>query len=693
MKDYKAEDIRNIAVIGHGGEGKTTLVESMLFLSGAIDRQGKVEDGTTTTDFEPEETKRGISLSAAVAPVEWKNCKLNLIDVPGYFDFIGEMMGPLRVAESAAIIVGSVSGLTVGAEKAWDLCKKNGVSRCFVINQMDRENASYNKVLAQLQEKYGASIVPLFLPIGEGLSFKGVVNVLTGKAETGSGKTYKTEDATGEFVNRCDEIRLAIQEAAAGTDDELMEKFFDVGELTPEETIVGLKKGIADGSIVPVFCAAGVNGTGSQALMSALVEYMKSPSGRVATGVEPRKGEKATRECKNDAPFSAHVFKTIADPFVGKLSLFKVCSGVLSADTQLLNANTDKAEKAGTIYVLRGKKQIAVDKVYAGDIAALAKLQYTSTGSTLCDNAKPIRFDEIEFPAPSIALAVYAKKSGEEDKVFSGLSRLQEEDPTIRIGKDPDTLETLLSGIGEMHLEVISKKLSSKFGVDALLTDPKIPYRETIRKSVKAQGRHKKQSGGHGQFGDVWIEFQPIGDGTTDFEFVDKVVGGVVPRNFIPSVEKGLRENLPKGVLAGYPMVGLRAILYDGSYHPVDSSEMAFKTAARLAYKKGCMDASPALLEPIYHVEVEIPDEYMGDIIGDMNKRRGRILGMNQSAEGQQVVAEVPQAEMFKYATDLRSMTQARGSFSMKFERYEEVPGNISQKIVASAKKEIEEEE
>ncbi|GHU69445.1 elongation factor G [Clostridia bacterium] len=696
MKEYLAERIRNIAVVGHGSEGKTTLVESMLFASGAIDRQGRVEDGGTTTDFEPEETKRGISLSAAVAPVEWKDSKINLIDVPGYFDFIGEMMGPLRVADGVLISVGSVSGLVVGTEKAWDYSTKFGVPKCFVINQMDREHANFQKILSQLQDRYGAAVVPVTLPIGEGLGFTGVASVLEGKAYTGAGKSIKEAPIPADMADAIAQAKEAITEAAAGADESLMEKYFEEGELSLEDTVKGLRAGVADGTVVPVCCCAGVNGTGVTAVLDVLLSYMPSPAGKTAKGIDPRKPADSnadSRVCAPDAPFSAQVFKTIADPFVGKLSLFKIMSGTLSAETALFNANADKTEKAGTIYILRGKKQIPAEKVFAGDICALAKLQFTNTGHTLCEAGKPIQYPDIDFPAPCISMAVYAKKSGEEDKVFTGLSRLQEEDPTIRIDKSPDTLETLLSGLGELHLEVVSKKLNSKFGVEAILQDPRIPYRETIRKSVKAQGRHKKQTGGHGQFGDVWIEFQPIGDGSTDFEFVDKVVGGVVPRNFIPSVEKGLRENLPKGVLAGYPMVGLRAILYDGSYHPVDSSEMAFKTAARIAYKKGCLEASPALLEPICHVEVEIPDEYMGDVIGDMNRRRGRILGMNQTAGAQQVVAEVPHAEMFKYATDLRSMTQARGSFTLTVERYEEVPGNIAQKIVDSAKKDEDEDE
>lgn len=693
MKEYQTENIRNIAVVGHGGEGKTTLVEAMLFASGAIDRQGRVEDGSSVTDFDAEETRRGISISTAVAPVEWKGTKLNFVDVPGYFDFIGEMMGPMRVCEGAAIVAGAVSGVTVGAEKAWDNCVKHGVSKCFIINQMDREHADFQKALGQLRDRFGSEVVPILLPIGDGLNFKGTVNVLENKAYEAVGKNCKEIPVPASLADAIQSAREEIMEAAAGADEELMEKFFSEGELSDEEMLRGLRIGIQEGLVVPVGCCAGGNCSGVAPLLDILAAYMPSPAGREAAGANPKDGKSDTRVCSTDQPFSAQVFKTIVDKFVGKMSLFKVCSGVLAASTQLYNANADRPEKAGNIFMLRGKEQIACDKLVAGDIGALAKLQYTNTGHTLCDAGKPIRYEDIDFPEPSISMAVYAKKTGEEDKIFSGLARLQEEDPTIRVGKDPDTTETLLSGQGEMHIEVISKKLAGKFGVEAVLQDPKIAYRETIRKTVKAQGRHKKQSGGHGQFGDVWIEFSPIGDSITEFEFVDKVVGGAVPRNFIPSVEKGLRENLGHGVLAGYQMFGLRATLYDGSYHAVDSSEMAFKTAARIAYKKGCAEASPVLMEPIHHVEVMIPDEYMGDIIGDMNRRRGRIMGMDQVDGMQQVAAEVPQAEMFKYATDLRSMTQARGSFTTRFERYEEVPANIAQKIIENAKKEEEEED
>jgi len=691
MADYKTKDIRNIALLGHGSEGKTTLTEAMLFAAGMIDRQGKVEAGNTVTDFDPEENKRTISISAATAPVEWKGTKINVIDVPGYFDFIGEMMGPLRVVETAAIVVGAVSGLTVGAEKAWAYSKKNNVARMFIVNKMDAENANYERTIEQLRDKFGSSVVPVLLPMGEGAAFKGVVNVLENKAYSGKGKDLKEVPVPADMKDAIESATAEITEAAAEAVDELLEKYFEEGELSHEEILQGFSAGMKSGTIVPVVPVSAVSGIGVAKLLDIMSAYLHSPEHTEYTGVNPKTGEAVTR--KGGDPFSAFVFKTVADPFVGKLSLLKVCSGTLTSATALYNANAEKPEKAGGLFLMRGKNQVNVGQVNAGDIAALSKLQLTNTGDTLCDANNPVRFEKIEFPEPCVQKAVFAAKQGEEDKVFGGLARLQEEDPSIRLEKNVETTETILWGQGELHLDVIRNKLQSKFGANAVLQDPRIPYRETIRKTVSCQGRHKKQSGGHGQFGDVWIEFRPIGDTNIDFEFEDAVVGGVVPRNFIPSVEKGLRENIKKGVLAGYPMVGLHAKLYDGSYHPVDSSEMAFKTAARIAYKKGCMDASPVLLEPIMHVEVLVPDEYMGDVMGDMNKRRGRIMGMNQVDGLQQVVAEAPLAEMFKYATDLRSMTQARGSFSMKFERYEEVPGDVAKKIIESAQKDEDEDE
>lgn len=693
MADYLSKDIRNIALMGHGSEGKTTLTEALLYAAGHIDRQGRVEDGGTVTDFEQEEQKRGISISAAVAPFEYRDTKVNVVDVPGYFDFVGEMMGPLRVVQTAGIVVNSISGLSVGAEKAWDYAEKNGVARMFIVNQMDRENANFKKVLDMLREKYGSSVVPLIIPIGYGPEFKGVVNVLEHAAFEGAGKNMKEVPVPESLSAAIQSYVEEITEAAAENDDELIEKYFEEGELTHEEIVRGFLKGMAAGKIAPVVAVSATTGIGVASLMHVIKKYLNSPEGTELTGINPKNDEAVTRVCKNDAPFSAFVFKTIADPFVGKLSLFRVTSGSINPGTVLYNANKDKTEKSSGLFMLRGKKQLNVQSFNAGDIGALSKLQVTATGDTLCDPANPVRFEEITYPVPGFSKAVFAAKQGEEDKVFSGLNRLMEEDPSIRLEKNPETTETILSGQGELHLDVITSKLLSKFGATAVLQDPRIPYRETIRKTVSCQGRHKKQTGGHGQFGDVWIEFSPIGDTNIDFEFVDAVVGGVVPRNFIPSVEKGLRENIVKGVLAGYPMVGLRAKLYDGSYHPVDSSEMAFKTAARIAYKKGCMEANPVLLEPILRVEVLIPDEYMGDIMGDISKRRGRIMGMNQVDGMQQVSAEVPQSEMAKYATDLRSMTQARGSFTTAFERYEEVPAEVAQKIIESAVKDEDEED
>ena len=693
MASYQTKDIRNIALMGHGSDGKTTLMEALLFAAGVTDRQGKVEDGSTVTDFEPEETKRGISISAAIAPIDWNEKMLNVVDVPGYFDFIGEMMGPLRVVETAAILLSAVGGIAVGTEKAWNFATKNNVGKMFIVNQMDRDHADFMKVEASLREKFGNSVVPILLPIGNGTSFKGVVNVLENKAYEGAGKNMKEIPVPADMSDLIAKALDEITEAAAAADDELMEKYLEGESLTHEEILEGFKLGMFTGLISPVIPCSALTGVGVRKLLDVMADFLPSPKRAVYKGINPKNDEEETRACKNEEPFSAFVYKTIADPFVGKLSLFKVMSGSLTPSTGIYNANQEKAEKINGIYVLRGKKQINTQQMNAGDMGALAKLQYTSTGDTLCDQAKPIKYPPIDYPIPCISKAVFASKQGEEDKVFSGLARLVEEDPSIKIEKNMETTENVLSGQGELHLDVIRNKLASKFGANATLQDPTIPYRETIKKTVKAQGRHKKQSGGHGQFGDVWIEFSPSGDTNKDFEFVDAVVGGVVPRNFIPSVEKGLRENLGRGVLAGFPMVGLRAKLYDGSYHAVDSSEMAFKTAARIAYKKGCMEASPVLLEPIMHVEVLVPDEYMGDIMGDMNKRRGRILGMNQVDGLQQLVAEAPLAEMFKYATDLRSMTQARGGFTMVFERYEEVPSGVAQKIIDNAKRDEDDDE
>ncbi len=690
MKEYIAKDIRNVAVLGHGGEGKTTLVEAMLHSAGLVDRMGRTDDGSTAMDFEPEEIRRHISISMAMAPIEWKGAKVNVLDIPGYFDVIGEQVGALRAVEGALILVNAVSGLSVGAEKAWDNCVKNHVARLFVINQMDRENANFNKAVDSLKEKYGPKIVPIQLPIMDG-GFKGYVDVLANKAYLFDGKGVKDAAVPANLASAVSELREGIIEAAASADEELMEKFFGEGELSAEDIIKGMKEGIANGDFIPVVCCAGMVNLNVKTLLDLIVDLLPAPSGSFACK-NVKTDADDTRKVDDAQPFSALVFKTFADNFVGKISYIKVFSGTLNASMTPFNSTTSKNEKLNRINTMLGKKQLDVETVHAGDIVALIKLQNTNTGDTLSDPANPVKFPEIAFPKPAISFAVAAEKQGDEDKVFGGLHRLEEEDPSFTVGKSPDTGETLISGQGELHLDIIASKLKSKFNTNVVLSEPRIPYRETIRKTVEAQGRHKKQTGGHGQFGDCWIRFEPAPE--VDFEFVDKVVGGVIPRGFIPAIEKGLRENIVRGVLAGYPVTGLRCTVYDGSYHAVDSSEMAFKIAARLAFRKGCQTANPVLLEPICRAEILIPDEYMGDIIGDLNRRRGRIMGMNPVDGGlQQVVAEVPQAEMSKYATDLRSMTQAKGSFTLTFERYEEAPANIAQKVIESAKKVEDEDE
>jgi len=695
MKIYSTKQIRNVGMIGHGGEGKTTLTEAMLFTSGAIGRMGSVDAGTATTDYDPEEIKRHISIGAALAPVEWNGHKINIIDAPGYFDFEGEVQSTLSVADAAMIVVGAVSGVTVGAEKAFKLCSGRAIPRAFVVNRMDTENANFEKVFDALREKFGPSVVPLQLPVMKGEKFAGFVDIAAQTAFEFDPKQNKTVSVPDSIETEVDHYRSILVETAAESSEELMEKFFEGEEFSLDELTTGIRTGILTGSLTPVFCAAAAPQLGVQNLMDSIVRFFPAPDEAPAkAGVNPKDDSKAERACSVDEPFAAQVFKTLTDAFVGKISLFKVYSGKITVETPLYNPASEKTEKIGSVLSMVGKKTANIDEVCAGDIGAVAKLQYTATGDTLCDPQNPIVFPRIQFAPPAISMAVTAKKRGEEDKVFGGLYKLLEEDGTFKVEKSQETGDMLLSGVGEMHLDVICGKLKNKFNVEADLQDPKIPYRETIKKSAKAQGRHKKQSGGHGQFGDVWVEFEPIFDGSAGFEFVDKIVGGVVPRNFIPAVEKGLREAVNKGVLAGYPMINVRCTLYDGSYHPVDSNEMAFRTAARIAYKKGCTEAQPALLEPIYVYKVVVPDDYMGDIIGDMNRRRGRILGMNPLGGGQQeVTAEVPYAEMFKYATDLRSMTQGRGSFTCAFERYDEVPGNIAAKIIEKSKKDEDEDE
>ena len=690
MKSYTIKNLRNIGLIGHGGSGKTSLIEALLFHTRNTDRLGKVEDGTTVSDFDPEEKKRGISLSTSIAPIEFNDTKINLVDIPGYFDFSGELIQGMRAVDVATIVVSSVSGVKVGTEKAWDYCNKIKLPRTFFINKLDRENANYDKTLSQLKENFGISVVPIQYPIGIEDNFKGVINVISKKARIHDDKTgeIKEIDVPEDLLEKIDECKKMIMEAVAETNEELLDKYFSEGELSDQEIYSGLIEGCATGDIAPVMCGSALKVIGMRCFLEDVVECFPSPKYSIPQkAIDVKSDEEVFIGLDEDKPFSALVFKTIADPFVGKISLFRVITGKLSNEIAVVNSNKDKSEKLANIFFMRGKSQIPTKEVVAGDIAAVAKLQFTETGDTLCDINNKVIYDKMNFPKPNISMTVLPKAKGDEDKISASLQKLLEEDPTFTVRRDTENAETIISGVGETHLEVIASKLKNKLGAEVILRTPKVPYRETIKGTADVQGKHKKQSGGHGQYGDVKIKFEPRVDGESDLEFVDNVVGGVVPRNFIPAVEKGLRECMDKGVLAGYPVVGLRAILHDGSYHPVDSSEMAFKLATSIAYKKGLEQAKPILLEPIMKVEIFVPDEYMGDIIGDINKRRGRVLGMEQEGMLQKVSVEVPLAEMFKYTTDLRSMTQARGKFTSEFERYEEVPESEAKKVIDEIRK------
>lgn len=688
MKEYKTKNLRNVGIIGHSGSGKTTLTEALLYYTKTIDRLGKIEDGTTVTDFDVEEKKRKISISASVAPFEWENVKVNLVDIPGYFDFIGESIQGMRAVDVAMIVVCGASGIEVGTEKAWSYVNKIKLPRTFFINKLDRENSNFEKVLNGLKEKFGISVVPVQYPIGSEEDFRGVINVISRRARIYNPKTHEMEaaDIPEELIDKVDECKQMIMEAVAETDEALLDKYFSEGVLSDEEIYKGLITGCANGDIAPVMCGSALEVIGMNTLLEDIVECFPSPEYAIPQkAMDVKKGEEVFIKLREDAPFSALVFKTIADPFVGKLSLFRVITGKAVPDIGIYNSNKEKIEKLGSLYFLKGKSQVAAKEIIAGDIGAVAKLQFTNTGDTLCDQNFNIVYDKLNFPQPVISMAMLPKAKGDEDKISTGLAKLIEEDPTFKVSRDVENAETIVSGVGETHLEIIASKLKNKFGAEVVLQVPKIPYRETIRKTSDVQGKHKKQSGGHGQYGDVKIKFEPNYDGD-DLIFVDQVVGGVVPRNFIPAVEKGLRDCIHHGVLAGYPVIRLKATLHDGSYHPVDSSEMAFKIAASLAYKKGLETAEPVLLEPIVHVEVHVPDDYMGDVIGDINKKRGKVLGMEPEDGLQKVIAEVPLGEMQKYATDLRSMTQARGHFTMRFERYEEMPPTEASKVIDVAK-------
>jgi elongation factor G len=690
MKQYEADKIHNVALVGHGHGGKTTLAEAMLVLSGAKDRTGRVEDGTATTDFDPDENKRQMSINAAMAPVEWKNSKINVIDAPGYLDFVGEVQGALRVVDTALIVVSANAGLEVGAEIAWDLAVEAGVSRCFFVSRMDRENANFNQVLEEIQGRYGKGAVPVQLPMGAEAAFKGTIDIIGQKAYIWNGKTNEEAPIPAEFEADVAAARDALKEAAAEGDDDLLMKYLEGEDLTDDEIVQGLREGMAAGKVYPVMCGASTSGIGINVLMDHLVSLAPSAADRAPEkGTNPDNGQEVERSTK-DSAVSIIVWKTTADPYVGKLTYFKVVSGTVKSDSHIWNASKGQDERVGQLFYLRGKNQETTSEVPAGDIAAVAKLAATGTGDTLCDPVSKVVFPAVEFPEPVFELAVFANTKADQDKMGPALQRVAEEDPTVRVRRDPETAETLVAGMGESHVDIVVDKLKRKFGVNLTTKPARVPYRETFKTQARVQGKHKKQTGGHGQYGDCWVSFEPLPRGS-GFEFVDKIVGGAIPRQFIPAVQKGIEDAMSDGLLAGYPVVDIRATVDDGSFHPVDSSEMAFRTAGSLAFRAAAEKCQPILLEPVLEVEVTVPEAQTGDIMSDLNTKRGRVLGMEPSGEGLQTIrAEVPQPEMTRYAVDLRSITRGRGRFKTKFARYEEVPAHLVPQIVADAKKEKE---
>lgn len=684
MKNYSADKIRNIALLGHHGSGKTTLSEALLYTAGVIKKAGKIEEKNTVSDYDKEEKNRQVSISTSLIPLEWKEHKYNVLDTPGYFDFVGEVDSALRVARGAVITMDASAGFEVGAEKAWKYTRRKNLPTVLFVNKMDKENIDFMKLVDQLRITLGKQVVPFCIPIGKGDEFEGFVNIVDMKARIYDGESCKDAEIWPEKTEKIDVFRDMLIESVAESDDELMEKFFNGEAFSEEEIHEGLRKGVIEGTLVPILCGSATNNVGIHTLLDMMWDYLPAPTDMQAPfGINPETNEEIERKIDSADSFSAIVFKTIVDPYVGKMSFLKVRSGELKKDDEMYNVNTETKEKVNTLFILRGKEQLQIDKVSAGDIAIVSKLNNTHTGDTLCDKDNLIKYREIPFTQPTYFMAIEPKSKNDEDKLSSALSKILDEDKTISADRKKETKQLLIGTQGNMHLDIIKNKLEQNYGVHIDIADPKIVYRETIKGKSDVQGKHKKQSGGAGQYGDVHIIFEPCDE---EFVFEEKVFGGSVPRSYIPAVEKGLLDSLKKGVLAGFPVVNVKAILHDGSYHPVDSSEMAFKTAASIAFKKGLKEANPILLEPVMRVEVTIPEEFMGDIMGDMNKRRGRILGMEQLGDGSQlVIAEAPESELLSYTVDLKSMTQARGTFIMNFERYEEVPTVIAEKVINEA--------
>ncbi len=687
MSSIKGDKIRNIAIVGHSGEGKTSLCEAMLFNGGAIDRMGKVTDGTTVSDYDELERAKKMSMYTSSSYLFWKDVKINLLDLPGFYDFEGERAAGLRAAGGALLVIGANGTVPIGAESMIDYCLKIRKPMIIFINGMDKENADYLSTVHALREKYPTKLAPIQIPIMENGKMQGCINALQERAylfkENGPIEIPIPEDMAGQV----EEMKAQLAETAAENDEILLDKFFEAGELTREETIRGIRLGIATCNTIPVMAGSALQNRGVINLLNEIVTYMPMASERGEILVDDLTNDKvlALRGAKDEAPLATQVFKTVIDPYSGKLSYIKNFRGTLKSNSVVWNSNSSQEERIGQVYVLKGKKMEPVDELYAGDIGAVNKLSNTNTGDTLCDPKAKVLFPAIHFPKPTLFMAVTAEKKGEEDKVFAGLAKLGEEDYTFSVEKNASTGELLLGGQGDTHLEMLAKKVKARYGVDVKLSEPKVAYKETIRGKAEAEGKHKKQSGGHGQYGHCCIRFEPSEE---EFEFADEIVGGVVPKNYFPAVEKGLRESMAKGPLAGYPVTGVKATLYHGSYHDVDSNELSFKMAAALAYKEGLKNAKPVLLEPIYRLKIAVPGDYLGDVMGDINKRRGRIMGTDTEGNTSIITAEVPQAEIKSYTMELRSLTRGSGKFVSEFLGYEELPPMLADKVIAAAKTE-----
>ncbi len=693
MKSPSPDKIRNIALVAHGSSGKTTLAEAMLFAGGAIARMGSVDDGSSVLDYTELEKKRQITISLGVGFCQWKGAKINILDCPGYADFYGDVEAGIRVADAAIVLMAAPSGVEVGTELVWQFLDAASLPRMVCVNKMDKEHADYRKCLGQLSDVLGARPAPVVIPIGSAENFRGVIDLIDQKAyiHEAPGK-FKAVEIPADMANDVAELRAQLVEAAAENDDELMEKFFGDESLTPDEIRRGLRAGVAQATVVPVVATAAESAAGVEQFMDLVVSILPPASVvKESVGTKPRSEDVVTIPAEAGAPFSALVFKTVAEQHVGELSLFRVYSGSVSAGAEVLNANEDEGERMGTVYGLVGRERKDAESVSVGDIGAVVKLKVTSTGDTLCTKASPIVLPGIEFPKPVLSVAIHAKSKGDEEKISTGLSKLQEEDPTFSAGYDPVIKQTIISGLGEQHLDVKISELKSKFGVEVEMEKPRIPYRETIRGTANAEGKYKKQTGGRGQFGVAWLRLEPTERGN-GFEFANEIVGGSIPSKFVPAVEKGVVERMNKGVIAGYPMVDVKVAVYDGKYHSVDSSEMAFKMAGSIGFRLAAADARPVLLEPIYLISVTVPDEYLGDVMSDVSSRRGKIRETGQEGRYQIVKALVPLAELYKYSTHLRSITQGRGFFEMEFSHYEEVPGDVQAKVVAESTVEADED-